>query len=376
MFVEILNGYFSMFYSPQILIMIILVLVFYFQNIREAGLRRIVLGESEDSPLVLTFYQLIYGLAGGLIISILAGVLNIAFASYVEVQIIFMLTVFSVTRFSKYINVGINVLAVFLLVFLLDREIIPTIDLINLYLFIGVSHTVQGLVMYLDRKRGFVPVLFSSQSVIRGGFRISKTYLVPSAVGFYAMTGSILGTSVFYLTLIQMFAVKETVMTFSKKQAIKALSSIRIFIGSLILIISYAVSFSLSFIYILIPLVPFLLFLERMIFAYLESRRAPYYVSDEESIVVLEVRENTPAYQSGLRSGNRILSLDGREKPTYKSLLAFMGTLHYERGVNLTVRDENDEEKEIAFRIRPGMSTGIIIVPPAGEIVLPSKGKA
>ena len=376
MILEILNGYFSMFYSPQILIMIILVIVFYFQNIREAGLRRIVLGESEDSPLVLTFYQLIYGLAGGLIISVLAGLLNIAFVSYMEVQIIFMLTVFSVTRFSRYINVGINILAVFLMTFLLDREVIPSLDLINLYLFIGVSHTVQGLIMFMDRKRGFVPVLLSNQSVIRGGFRISKAYLVPSAAGFYAMTGSILGTSVFYLTLIQLFAVKETVMTFSKSQAIKALSSIRIFIGSMILIVSYAVSFSLGFIYILIPLVPFLLFLERMIFAYLESRRAPYYVSDEESIVVLEVRENTPAFQSGLRSGNRILSLDGRKKPSYRSLLAFMGTLHYERGVSLTVLDENDEEKDIVFRIRPGMSTGIIIVPPAGEIVLPSKDKA
>lgn len=375
MFVEILNGYFSMFYSPQILILIILVLVFYFQNIREAGLRRIVLGESEDSPLVLTFYQLIYGLAGGLIISLLAGLLDIAFVSYMEVQLIFMLTVFSVTRFSKYVNVGINVLAIFLLAFLLDREIIPTLDLINLYLFIGLSHTVQGLVMLMDRKRGFVPVLFSSQSVIRGGFRISKTYLVPSAAGFYTMTGSILGTSVFYLSLIQLFAVNETVMTFSKKQAIKALSSIRIFIGSLILVISYMVSFNITFIYLLIPLVPVLLFSERMVFAYLESRRPPYYVSDEESIVVLEVRENTPAFQSGLRSGNRILSFDGREKPSYRSLLSFMGTLHYERGINLTVRDENDEEKDITFRIMPGTSTGIIIVPPAGEIVLPSKEK-
>ncbi|HCW74704.1 MAG TPA: hypothetical protein DHM90_14020, partial [Clostridiaceae bacterium] len=195
MILEILNGYFSMFYSPQILIMIILVTVFYFQNIREAGLRRIVLGESEDSPLVLTFYQLIYGLAGGLIISVLAGLLNIAFVSYMEVQIIFMLTVFSVTTFSRYVNVGINILAVFLMTFLLDREVIPSLDLINLYLFIGVSHTVQGLIMLMDRKRGFVPVLLSNQSVIRGGFRISRSYLVPSAAGFYAMTGSILGTS-------------------------------------------------------------------------------------------------------------------------------------------------------------------------------------
>ncbi len=104
MILEILNGYFSMFYSPQILIMTILVTVFYFQNIREAGLRRIVLGESEDSPLVLTFYQLIYGLAGGLIISVLAGLLNIAFVSYMEVQIIFMLTVFRGTSTSGSIS--------------------------------------------------------------------------------------------------------------------------------------------------------------------------------------------------------------------------------------------------------------------------------
>src|SRR5690606_24392537 len=125
----------------------------------------------------------------------------------------------------------------------------------------------------------------------------------------------------------------------------------------------------------LIPLVPFLLFSERMIFAALESKRAPYFVSDEESIVVLEVRENTPAFQSGLRSGDRILTLDGKEKPTYRSLLAFMGTLHYERGVDLTVRDENDEEKAIQFNIEPGKSTGSIIVPPAGGIILPVKDK-
>src|SRR5690554_3687680 len=113
MFMEILKGYFSIFTSPQILIMLILLIVFFMKNMKEAGLRRIILGESEDSPLVLTLYQIVFGIAGGFIISLLAGVFNIGFYSYMEVQIIFLLTVFSVTRFSAYVNLGFNVMAVF-----------------------------------------------------------------------------------------------------------------------------------------------------------------------------------------------------------------------------------------------------------------------
>lgn len=376
MVMEILKGYFNIFASPQMLIIIAVIVVFFVKNIREAGLRRIVLGESEDSPLVLAFYQMIFGFAGGLIVTILAGMLGISFYSYVEVQMIFMLTVFSITRFSEYVNVGINVLAIFLMVFLAEKNVIPAQDLINLYLLVGISLMVQGLILLTDRHRGFIPVLFSRQSSIRGGFRISKTYLLSSAVGFFAASGSILGMSIFYLPLIQLFSVKETVMTFNKRQAIQVISALKLLLGALILLFTYLVSFRLELTYILIPLVPFLIYLEKFIFRTLEMRREPYFVSDEESIMVLEVRENTPAYKSGLRSGNRIISLDGKEKPSYKSLLSFMGTLHYERGVSLKVKNEQEEEKTIEFMILPDTSTGIIIVPPSGEMIFPIEDKA
>lgn len=376
MFVEILKGYFSIFASPQSLIMLILLIVFFMKNMKEADLRRIVLGESEDSPLVLTLYQIIFGVAGGFIISLLAGVFNIGFYSYMEVQIIFVLTVFSVTRFSAHVNLGLNVVVVFLAGYLLEKEVIPVLDFVNLYLFIGLIYVVHGVIIILDWKRGFMPVLFSRKETIRGGFRVKKLYLVPAAVAFYSISGSILGSSVFYLTLFHLFQVDETVMTFGKKQAMQVLSGLKILTGALIFTGAYITGFYMKEVYLLIILVPLLIYIEKMAFRLIESRRKPYYISDDERIMVLEVREGTPAYKSGLRSGNRILSLDGKINPSYKSLIAFMGTIHYERDVHLLVHDENEVEKKVEFIIEKGTSTGIIIVPPAGQITLPERKNA
>lgn len=376
MFVEILKGYFSIFASPQVLIMLILLIVFFMKNMKEAGLRRIVLGESEDSPLVLTLYQIISGVAGGFIISLLAGVFNIGFYSYMEVQIIFILTVFSITRFSAYVNLGINVVVVFLAGYLLEREVILAQDFVNLYLFIGLIYMVHGVMMILDWKRGFMPVLFSRKGTIRGGFKVQKLYFVPAAVGFYSASGTILGSSVFYLMLLHLFQVEETVMTFGKKEAMQVLSGLKILTGVLILVGAYIISFFMESVYLLIILGPLLIYLEKMAFRLLESRRKPCYVSEDKKIMVLEVREGTPAYRSGLRSGNRILALDGKENPSYKSLIAFMGTLQYERDVRLLVRNEKEEEKKIEFMIEKGISTGIIIVPPSDQMTFPERKNA
>jgi membrane-associated protease RseP (regulator of RpoE activity) len=235
---------------------------------------------------------------------------------------------------------------------------------------------VHGVMMLLDWKRGFMPVLFSRKGIIRGGFKLEKLYLVPAVVAFYSASGSILGSSVFYLTLFHLFQIEETVMTFGKKQAIQVLSGLKILTGVLIFTGAYIISSFMESVYLLIILVPLLIYLEKMAFRLLESRRKPYYVSDDEKIMVLEVREGTPAYRSGLRSGSRILSLDGKENPSYKSLIAFMGTIHYERGVHLLVRDENKEEKKVEFIIEKGTSVGIIIVPPSDQITLTERKKA
>lgn len=367
MYSEILQGYINLLNSPQWIILIAAAVMFYIRNIREASLRKLVLGESENNPLVLTFYQVFYGLVGGFIISLLAGVFQIAFFNYLEVAIIFMLSIFSVTRFSSYVNIGFHALTVFLLMYLVQGRLISSHDLIEIFLFLGISMMVQGLIFLIFYEGGTLPVLFSRNEELRGGFRMERSFLMPSVAAFITAGGSILGSSLIFLPVFQFFSIKETVMTFGKKEGRFILSAIRIAFGTLILLLSYYISFHMEWTYLLLVTVPVLLYLEPLIFRYLETKRAPQFISSSEEIMVLEVRENSAAYLAGLRSGDRIYKVDGKENPTYKNLLAFMGTLSYERTIFLEVRSQEKKDKSIRFTILPGTSTGILVVPPSEE---------
>lgn len=367
MYSEILQGYFNLFKSPQWIILMAAAVMFYLKNLQEASLRKLVLGESENNPLVLTFYQVFYGLAGGFLISLLAGMFQIAFFTYLEVAIIFMLSIFSVTRFSSYVNIGFHALSVFLLMYLIQGKLISAHDLIQIFLFLGISMMVQGVVFLVSLESGSLPVLFSRNDEIRGGFRFEKSFMLPSVAAFFAAGGSILGSPLLFLPVLQFFSVKETVMTFGKEEGRRILSALKILFGVLIFLLAYFTSFHMVWTYVLLILVPLLLYLEPLVFRFLERRRAPLFVSSEEEILVLEVRESSAAFNAGLRSGDRIFEVDGKEKPTYKNLLAFMGTLSYERTIELKVHRKKSEEQKILFTILPGTSTGILVVPPSAE---------
>lgn len=367
MFSEILQGYSSLLSSPQWIILIAAAVMFYIKNVQEASLRKLVLGESENHPLVLTFYQVFYGLVGGFAISLLAGMFQIAFFTYLEVAIIFMLSIFSVTRFSGYVNVGFHALTVFLLMYLLQGRLISSHDLIQIFLFLGISMMVQWLIFLVSYEGGDLPVLFSRKEELRGGFRIEKSFMLPSVAAFVTAGGSILGSSLLFLPILQFFSMKETVMTFGKKEGRFILSALKIISGTVILLLSYLISFHMEWTYLLLAVVPALLYLEPLIFRFTEKKRAPKFVSSEEEIMVLEVRENSAAYLAGLRSGDRIYQVDGKINPTYKNLLAFMGTLSYERTISLEVRTAELINKSIRFTILPGTSTGILVVPPSAE---------
>lgn len=367
MFSEILQGYSSLLNSPQWIILIAAAVMFYIKNVQKASLRKLVLGESENHPLVLTFYQVFYGLVGGFAISLLAGMFQIAFFTYLEVAIIFMLSIFSVTRFSGYVNVGFHALTVFLLMYLLQGRLISSHDLIQIFLFLGISMMVQGLIFLVSYEGGDLPVLFSRKEELRGGFRIEKSFMLPSVAAFVTAGGSILGSSLLFLPILQFFSIKETVMTYGKKEGRFILSALKIISGTVILLLSYLISFHMEWTYLLLAVVPALLYLEPLIFRFMEKKRAPKFVSSEEEIMVLEVRENSAAYLAGLRSGDRIYQVDGKINPTYKNLLAFMGTLSYERTISLEVRTAELINKSIRFTILPGTSTGILVVPPSAE---------
>ena len=217
---EVLKGYFTSLYSPEILILIGIAGIFFFQNLKETSLRKMILGESEDSPLVLSFKQLLFGLFGGGIVSLIAYWLHLEFYLYSEVQLVFLLTVFVLTSLSPYINVAINILIIFLAEILMGNSEVFMRNILPLYLLIGIMQLVQALILVIDRNFGFTPLLFAKGKIIIGGFRMNKSYFLPTSVGFFSMSGAILGQTIFYFLLYPMFSVKETFTGFNKKEAV------------------------------------------------------------------------------------------------------------------------------------------------------------
>ncbi len=100
-------------------------------------------------------------------ISLLAGMFQIAFFTYLEVAIIFMLSIFSVTRFPGYVNVGFHALTVFLLMYLLQGRLISSHDLIQIFLFPWHLHDGSRADFLVSSGGGFTSS-FSKKGELRG----------------------------------------------------------------------------------------------------------------------------------------------------------------------------------------------------------------
>ncbi|NLB19409.1 MAG: hypothetical protein GX829_00880 [Clostridium sp.] len=362
---EVLKGYFTSLYSPEILILIGIAGIFFFQNLKETSLRKMILGESEDSPLVLSFKQLLFGLFGGGIVSLIAYWLHLEFYLYSEVQLVFLLTVFVLTSLSPYINVAINILIIFLAEILMGNSEVFMRNILPLYLLIGIMQLVQALILVIDRNFGFTPLLFAKGKIIIGGFRMNKSYFLPTSVGFFSMSGAILGQTIFYFLLYPMFSVKETFTGFNKKEAVYVMAGLKIIAGVLILLLGLGVSFNENLVYGLVLIGPFIIQGEVYFFRKIERSRQPRFVSTNQDVVVLEVKRTSPAYSAGLRSGHRVSALTRKPSPTYQELIYQVILANYPRQIDLSVKDEKNRAKTITLMIEENMNLGVLFVPPS-----------
>lgn len=362
---EVLQGYFTSFYSPEILILIGIAGIFLVQNWKETSLRKMILGESEDTPLVLSFKQLLFGLFGGIIVSLIAHRLHLEFYLYGEIQLVFLLTIFVLTSLSPYINVAMNILIIYLVEILMGSGEVFSRNILPLYFLLGVMQLVQGLILVLDRNFGFTPLLFAKGSVIIGGFRMNKSYLMPASLGFFSVSGAILGQSIFYYLLYPMFSVKETFTGFNKKEAVYLMAGLKIMAGILILVLAMVVSFNEILAYGLVLIGPFIIQGEVYFFRKIERSRRPKFVSTNQDVVVLDVKRTSPAYLAGLRSGHRVSALNRKPSPTYQELIYQVIVATYPRKIDLLVKDDKNRTQNITVNMDENMNLGILFVPPS-----------
>ncbi|HSP48022.1 MAG TPA: PDZ domain-containing protein [Clostridiaceae bacterium] len=362
---ESILGYLGLFSSYEILIPLIGFILIYFRNRGLSRMKKLVLGEGEDHPLVLTFSQMVVGILAGLAVSSIMGYLQITFDRYLEIQVIMLMSILLVFIPSNIVNIGILPVMVLLMDYLSTGSFMPLSDVVNLYILLGIILIVSGVVFALDSSRGAVPIIIRVKERLLGGFMYSRTYIVPLAIGFYLQNESLSGMGYLILGTSVAFSVSQSFFTMRKKEASLLLGAIRSLSGGLVLLLTSLHYLHEELVFAVFALAPIILHFEKQVFKMVEDRRPPLFSSTSKEKVILEVSRNTPAYEKGVRSGDRIVSINNIPQPDFFTIVKGIGKSDYKKSVKLMILTKDNTLMEISLKMEPGQNIGFIVVPDA-----------
>ncbi len=81
--------------SPALsLMLIVIAIIFYFKNRKIAFMQKLMLGRSIQSPLEMTLLQILIGILGGLIASLLLSILGVTFENSSLIDVINSISIF------------------------------------------------------------------------------------------------------------------------------------------------------------------------------------------------------------------------------------------------------------------------------------------
>jgi len=260
------------------------------------------------------------------------------------------------------------------------------IDILSLMTFVGVLHIVEALLVVVDGDKGTVPVFSNRNNKIIGGYAFSRYWVIPITiflayklgVADQSLTDSIstpewwpILSSEYILTILATMALTLTPffgiigyssVTFTKSKKKKVISSgIYIFLFGIALIaISQLSRFGIVGEIITIIFAPIGHELMLSVQRKGEEKGTPIFFSGEEGISVLEVVPYSEIYDLGIRSGDKIISINGNkvhsEKEVYEAAKV--------RSDNLIIKaiSINGEMKEVSLKgNKKGL--GILLVP-------------
>ncbi len=384
------------------IVLIILGFLFYRQNRKTAIMQKMIIGETINSPLELTISQIVIGLLAGTLASLLLSYIGVMFPENSGIEFLFVVSIllmlfkprFFCFSYSASILGGLYLLLRFFMD-TIGRENIFSIDLVFLFSMVGVLHFVEGILVSIDGHKGAIPIFTTRDDKIIGGFALKRYWALPVALFIiYAQSpGSAIGTvdvstpswwplfktsgtldiiKTAVLTMIPFYGVLGySGVTFTKDKGTKALQS-----GLDILIYGILLT-------AIAQLARFGVFGELIAIAssagghelmlYLQSKkeikRKPKYVSDEEGLMILEVAPESPAFKAGLKSGDKILEVNGKqisnEAYIYSELKASLNK------IVMRIKNYKGELRDINLSRKGVERLGLVLVPR----VVPSENK-
>ena len=382
-------------------ILIILAFILYFQNRKTAVMQKAIIGESINSPLELTISQVVLGIFGGLLGSILITYSGAMFDEKSGIELIFLTSViltlirprFICFSYSGAVLGAISLLANEISVYFMGKPALNgflKVDITSLMTMIGILHIVEGILVAIDGSRGAIPVFSNTNGKIAGGFAFKRYWPIPVVLmlittvtigsGADASTTSISTpdwwpiatsyTSTFLETAMIAAApiyamLGYTSITFTRTKREKILSSgISIFIFGIVLT-AVAQLASFNNIILRIFVLAFAPVAHELMLRYqsaVEAKKEAKYVSDENGIVVLEVAPNSPAAHMGIKTGDRLLEINnkiiGSENDILEGIKQAIGK------IVVKIKEVNGSERELQYgSFSSGQRLGVVFVP-------------
>ena len=331
--------------EPMHLVMLLVFgIIFYFKNVRIVSIQKMTLGEGLNTPLELTLSQIVLGILAGAIGSVILSVLGVTFNENSGIEFIFMISILSLFYKKKYISyaysaaiLGAIGIALKFISNITEMKLFLNTDILSLMTFVGVIYILEGFLIIFDGSRGAIPVFTKKEDKIVGGFSFNRYWPIPVAI-LMIFTNSIAGEDSTYSNVASWWPIinnKEVLsllatamiasiplygimgysnVTFTQEKKTKSLrcgSTILIY-GVTVALVAQLASINILGQIIAIIYAP-LAFELIMRYEYrVEKKSKCLYVSDDEGIMVLEVTPNSPAYEVGIKRGDKIIEINGQ----------------------------------------------------------------
>ena len=379
--------------EPMHLIMLVIFgVIFYFKNVRIVSIQKMTLGEGINTPLELTLSQIILGILAGAIGSIILSILGVTFSENSGIEFILMISILSLFYKKKYISYAYSAAILATIGIILNIisntigvKLLLDINVVSLISFVGVIYILEGLLIMFDGSRGAIPVFTKKEDKIVGGFSFSRYWPMPIAI-LMIFSNSASGGESIYSNLASWWpiinrestlALLTTAMivsipiygilgysnvTFTQEKKIK---SLRCGITIALYGLSVALVAQLANINILGQIVSIiyapLVFELIMRYEYRVEKKGKFlYVSDDEGIMVLEVTPNSPAYEVGIKRGDKIIEINGQSIKSEVDILK----IARESIFKVPVKIKNNSGQVLEYIIQPrNKRLGMLLVP-------------
>ena len=326
----------------HIFMLIVLGVMFYIKNKRVSLMQKMTIGEIINSPLELTLSQISLGIIAGAIVSILLSSFGVIFTENSGIEVMFMISVLLLFIKKRYMGFAysgaiLGAISIFsnILAELTKTESYINVNILVLMTFVGIIHVVEGILIMFDGGRGAIPVFTNKDNKIIGGFAYNRYWALPVAL-FIAITSNISSVSTSDVAtpdwwpiinrsgalLLLSSAIIASVplygvvgynsVSFTKEKNKKPIySGVGILIyGVLLTLIAQLSNFGIVGQIIGVIFAPLGYELMLKIQNKFEESGKYLYVTDDNGVTVLEVAPNSPAFESGVRRGDKILEVN------------------------------------------------------------------